>query len=73
MVSHMTTLVRPKGKKPLPDLSEKPRLIDPVMMGIYVERDFRETIRKAGRDMKTNIRKYIVRALENQLKSDYGE
>jgi hypothetical protein len=62
-----------KTKKQLPDLSTKLPRTELVMLGIYVEPGFREQIRKAGVDTKSNIRTYIIRAIRNQLKQDYGE
>jgi hypothetical protein len=62
-----------KTKKQPPDLSTKPPRTELVMLGIYVEPGFRKRIRQAGVDTKSNIRTYIIRAIENQLKADYGE
>jgi hypothetical protein len=62
-----------KTKKRPPDLSQKPPREELVMLGIYVEKRFRDRIRQAGVDTKSNIRTYIIRAIKNQLLMDYGQ
>jgi hypothetical protein len=69
-----TATTHPKGKRPLPDLSDGPRHFEQVLLGIYVGKEFRDRVHKAVKDTKCkNMKRYVLRALENQLKADYGE